>query len=122
MRKLQTNAILVPWYISTFFKVISPFIDPVTKEKMIFNQDLRKHVPPAQLDKEYGGDADFEYDHKVYWPALDKMCAERRAASKKRWEAAGSHIGESESYLKGGEQQSLFAAASIPAAAAAVPQ
>lgn len=105
----------MPWYITTFFKVISPFIDPVTKEKMIFNQDLRKHVPPAQLDKEYGGDADFEYVHEIYWPALDKMCAERRAAQKERWIQGGRHIGEYEGYLKGGEQHSLQQEANDPA-------
>jgi len=97
----------VPWYITTFFKLISPLIDPVTKEKMIFNQDLRKHVPPAQLDKAYGGDADFEYDHTIYWPALTKICAEKRAAYEERWVKAGKRIGEFEAYLKGGDQGPL---------------
>lgn len=97
----------VPWYITTFFKLISPFIDPVTKEKMIFNQSLRQHVPPSQLDKEYGGDADFEYVHSIYWPALNKICAERRAAQKERWIRGGKQLGEYEGYLKGGDQKSL---------------
>ena len=100
---------IVPWYINTFFKLINPLIDPVTKEKMIFNQDLRKHVPPEQLDKENGGDVDFEYDHSVYWPALNKMCEERRAALKERWIKGGSQIGEFEAYLRGGDHPSLKA-------------
>jgi len=97
----------VPWYINGFFKLISPFIDPITKEKMIFNQDLRKHVPPAHLDKAYGGDADFEYDHKIYWPALNKMCDEKRAAYTQRWIQGGKMVGEHEAYLRGGEEKSL---------------
>ncbi|KAL9087690.1 MAG: hypothetical protein Q9159_003502 [Coniocarpon cinnabarinum] len=97
----------LPWYINTFFKLISPFIDPVTREKMVFNQDLRKYIPPSQLDPEYGGDAEFEYDHKQYWPALCRMCEERRIAMKQRWLKAGGKIGEYEMYLKGGDHLSL---------------
>ncbi|KAI9652980.1 MAG: hypothetical protein M1831_006309 [Alyxoria varia] len=97
----------LPWYITTFFKLISPFIDPVTREKMVFNQDLRKHVPPSQLDKEHGGDVDFEYDHTIYWPALNTMCEMRRAERKRRWEEAGKQIGEYEAYLRGGDQKPL---------------
>lgn len=97
----------MPWYVNTFFKLVSPFIDPVTREKMIFNQDLRKYIPPSQLDKEFGGDADFEYDHSIYWPALERVCAERRAAMMERWIKGGKHIGEYESYLRGGSQAPL---------------
>lgn len=99
--------ITVPWYINTFFKLISPFIDPITKEKMVFNQDLRKYIPPVQLDKAVGGDADFEYKHDIYWPAMNKICAQRRAAAKDRWIRAGKQIGEYEAYLHGGSQQPL---------------
>ena len=74
---------------------------------MIFNQDLAKYVPPSQLDKEIGGQADFKYDHTKYWPALNKMCEERRAAYHERWVKGGKKIGEYEAYLKGGEQKSM---------------
>ena len=74
---------------------------------MVFNQDLRKHVPPSQLDKEHGGDVDFEYDHTIYWPALNTMCEKRRAERKRRWEEAGKEIGEFEAYLRGGDQKPL---------------
>jgi len=74
---------------------------------MIFNDDLRKHVPPSQLDKAYGGDVDFKYDHAVYWPAINKLCTERRAAYKEKWIQGGKRIGEYEAYLRGGEQMSV---------------
>lgn len=52
--------------------MITPFIDPVTKSKLKFNEDTRQHVPPQQLWKEFSGDLDFEYDHDVYWPAFNQ--------------------------------------------------
>jgi len=105
--KLTYLLITVPWFINAFFKLISPFIDPVTKEKMVFNADLRQHVPPTQLDSAYGGDVQFKYDHAVYWPALNKICAERREKYQERWVKSGKHIGEYEAYLRGGDQVSV---------------
>ena len=96
-----------PWYVTTFFKLISGFIDPVTKEKMKFNEPLADYVPKEQLWKHYKGDLDFEYEHKSYWPALNKECNERRAAYRKRWEEAGKHIGEFEIFLRGGDHPSI---------------
>lgn len=100
---------LVPWYVSTFFRLISPLIDPVTRDKMKFNEDLRNWVPPEQLQKSSGGDLDFEYDHAAYWPALTKECQKRQAAYKARWVAAGKRTGEYEEYLRGGRQKSISA-------------
>lgn len=99
----------LPWYISMFLKAINPFIDPVTKEKLRYNEPLTDHVPAAQLMKASGGDIDFKYDHDVYWPALEKMSAERRAERVARWEKAGKLIGESEIYLWGGDKGSVAA-------------
>lgn len=97
----------VPWYVTTFFKLISPFIDPVTKTKMKFNEPLKDHVPPAQLWNVSGGDVQFEYDHAVYWPKLIEICDERRKQCRERWERAGKKIGESEVYLRGGDEESI---------------
>jgi len=102
-----TRILTVPWYITTFFKLISPFIDPVTKSKMKFNEPLIDHVPAEQLWKHYGGKADFEYDHKTYWPALDVLCQQRRTEYRTRWEKAGKKIGEHEEYLRGGAKKCL---------------
>lgn len=91
----------VPWVVWGFFKLINPFIDPLTREKMKFDVDMRKVVPPEQLMKSYGGDVEFEYAHAVYWPALNTLADERRREIRQRWESAGKKIGESEKYLKG---------------------
>jgi hypothetical protein len=97
----------VPWYVSAFLKLISPFIDPVTKTKIKYNEPLTDHVPAAQLMKASGGDVDFKYDHSIYWPALANMAAERKQQRQQRWEKAGKIIGESEIYLWGGDEGSV---------------
>ncbi|CAG8728168.1 10838_t:CDS:2, partial [Funneliformis mosseae] len=73
-----------PWYFWGFFKLLSPFIDPVTKNKIKFvdiknpskvTQDS-SWVNPSdfilenQLESEYGGSNLFEYHHETYWKAL----------------------------------------------------
>jgi hypothetical protein len=84
--------------------MITPFIDPVTVQKLKFNEDLRKHVPPEQLLEASGGDVQFEYDHSVYWPALNKLADQRRESMRERWVKAGQRVGESEFYLRGGSE------------------
>ncbi|KZF26647.1 pleiotropic drug resistance protein [Xylona heveae TC161] len=97
----------IPWPVWTFFKLISPFIDPLTREKLKFNEGIRQYVPPAQLLTTHGGDAQFEYDHSIYWPTLNKIAAERRAAYRERWVKAGRRVGEHETYLRGGDEPCL---------------
>jgi hypothetical protein len=96
-----------PWYVNTFFKLMSPFIDPVTREKMKFNEDLRKYIPAEQLWNQHEGDLNFEYDHTVYWPELNEECKRRREAWRERWEQGGRLFGEYEVYLRGGDHPSL---------------
>jgi hypothetical protein len=97
----------MPWYVSIFFKLISSFIDPVTKDKMKFNEDLRLWIPPSQLWNEFNGDLNFVYDHPVYWKGLQEQTDKRRELYRQRWEKAGKRIGEFEDYLKGGDAKSL---------------
>ncbi|KAL8826003.1 MAG: hypothetical protein Q9170_007573 [Blastenia crenularia] len=91
----------IHWVVWTFFKLINPFIDPATREKLKFDQDLRQFVPPSQLLKMYGGDVEFVYDHDVYWPALNELAAKKRAMMMERWINGGKKIGESEYFLRG---------------------
>ncbi|KAI5289341.1 hypothetical protein KEM54_004035 [Ascosphaera aggregata] len=97
----------IPFAINGFFKLITPFIDPVTREKLKFNEDLRQLVPPSQLIDAFGGDVKFEYDHSVFWPALMALSNKRREAYRQRWIKRGKKIGESEYYLKGGEEKGV---------------
>ncbi|KAF4170978.1 hypothetical protein CNMCM8694_003903 [Aspergillus lentulus] len=90
----------VPFVIWGFFKLITPFIDPLTREKLKFNEDLRQHVPAGHLMKSVGGDVEFRYDHSIYWPALNQLADKRRNEYRQRWMQGGKRIGEFEHYLK----------------------
>ncbi|KOS17191.1 CRAL-TRIO domain-containing protein [Escovopsis weberi] len=99
----------VHWVIQGFFKLINPFIDPVSRAKLKFNEDMRQYVPPEQLwSADWDGELDFDYDHEAYWPALMEMCRQKKEARIARWEAAGKHIGESEDYMAGSTDESVF--------------
>lgn len=98
----------MPWIVWGFFKLVTPFIDPVTREKLKFNEDMKQYVPPEQLwSADWGGDMDFDYEHDVYWPALNGMCETRREEKMRRWVAGGKLVGESEEYLSGGTDVSV---------------
>ncbi|KAE8377348.1 CRAL-TRIO domain-containing protein [Aspergillus bertholletiae] len=97
----------MPFMIMGFFKLITPFIDPLTRQKLKFNEDLCQHVPAAQLMKSMGGEVEFRYDHAIYWPTLNQIADQRRAAYRERWIQGGKRIGEYENYLKTGASPSL---------------
>lgn len=97
----------IPWVVNGFFKLITPFIDPLTRQKLKFNDDMRQHVPPEQLWNEFHGDLEFEYDHEIYWPTMLKLCEEKHAEQHERWVKGGKHYGESEDYIKGGNTPSI---------------
>ncbi len=83
----------MPWWVNAFFTAISPFLDPVTKDKvsdrrliasrhgsfaedrwtpwqMRFNPKLPELIPAEQLDAEFGGSYNLKFDHAVYWNTL----------------------------------------------------
>jgi hypothetical protein len=84
----------MPWWVNAFFTAITPFLDPVTKDKvrcwgvdrqqgtranpmigvcapqMRFNPKLQRLIPASQLDAEFGGEHNFKFDHQVYWKTL----------------------------------------------------
>ncbi|EPX70979.1 sec14 cytosolic factor family protein [Schizosaccharomyces octosporus yFS286] len=92
----------IPWAVWGFFKLISPFIDPITREKLKFNEPLERYVPMDQLDTNFGGSLKFEYFHEKYWPKIVELCKTRRENGLERWRKMGSKIGTSEWDIKGG--------------------
>ncbi|CBQ69397.1 related to PDR16-protein involved in lipid biosynthesis and multidrug resistance / PHO13-4-nitrophenylphosphatase [Sporisorium reilianum SRZ2] len=61
----------VPWFINAFFTAVTPFLDPITKEKIRFNANLAEFVPADQLDAEFaGGRYNYEWDFQKYWNTL----------------------------------------------------
>ena len=86
----------VPFLVNAFFKLITPFIDPLTRPKLRFNPDCIGEglFDPSELLSEWnGGTVHFEYEHDRYWGPLVRMCAERREKLWAEWRALGGKIG-----------------------------
>ncbi|KAG6856772.1 hypothetical protein H0H87_000950 [Tephrocybe sp. NHM501043] len=64
----------LPMLLSFFYKGISPFLDPVTRDKMRFNPDLNELIPPEQLDADFGGEHHYEFEAKSYWDQIVAAC------------------------------------------------
>ncbi|KAF9488216.1 CRAL/TRIO domain-containing protein [Pleurotus eryngii] len=64
----------LPYILSFFYKGISPFLDPLTRDKMRFNPDLLELIPKSQLDADFGGDYHFEFEPKSYWRQIVEAC------------------------------------------------
>ncbi|OLL24157.1 CRAL-TRIO domain-containing protein isoform B [Neolecta irregularis DAH-3] len=103
----KAMVINMPWFITGFFKIISPFIDPLTRQKMVFNEDMRSHIPPRQLDSEFNGDLRFEYVHTEYWPCILEITQLRSEGMKRRWRELGACVGISEYDLKEGLEEEV---------------
>lgn len=76
-----------PWFFWPFFRIISPFIDPVTRSKIKFVDLKHKYDPakaakehewvnmfeyytPEQLEKDFNGSLNFKWDFAKYWQTL----------------------------------------------------
>jgi hypothetical protein len=96
-KALLTN---IPWLGWTFLKIIHPFIDPLTREKLVYQEPFPNYVPIEQLDNDFGGEVMFEYDHAKYWPVMNEIAARRRESYMKRFHELGSTVGLSEVDLR----------------------
>ncbi|KAL9655638.1 hypothetical protein ABK040_002301 [Willaertia magna] len=71
------SALLVdtPFIFNIFWRAISPFINPVTKAKINFvkgndtekAKQFSKFMDVAHLEKHFGGESDFVYNHQEFW-------------------------------------------------------
>ena len=66
-RALVTN---LPFILNFFYKGISPFLDPVTRDKMRFNPNLLELIDEDQLDSDFGGNYEFEFEPNSYWDQI----------------------------------------------------
>jgi len=78
----------LPPLLSFFYKGISPFLDPVTRDKvgrlgflapterlkvsiqMRFNPDLLELIPREHLDANFGGGYEYEFEPVCYWEQI----------------------------------------------------
>ncbi|KAI0649476.1 CRAL/TRIO domain-containing protein [Trametes meyenii] len=92
----------VPFFVNAFFKLITPFIDPLTRPKLRFNPNCLTEglFTEEQLLSEWGGSAHFEYSHERYWNPLVQLCAERRELLWEQWRERGAKVGVREWDIK----------------------
>ena len=60
----------LPFILQFFYKGISPFLDPITRDKMRFNPNLEELIPDDHLDVQLGGSYAYHFDPDVYWNSL----------------------------------------------------
>jgi len=128
--RLGTALILnVPFLLHAFYKMISPLVDPVTRNKMKFNpkpvEDGLFAADDLFKDSGWGGSRDFVWDHDKYWAPFVRMCDEVRAAQMARWRKLGARVGCDEWDYKSDvvvDRVEDAAAAQAVAEGAAVPQ
>lgn len=97
--------------VNAFFKIIMPFVDPVTRNKVKFNPRVIEDgyfTADQLMAYGWGGSREFEYSHEKYWPELVRMSDERRAHIKARWRELGAKVGISEWEMKTGSTQAVI--------------
>lgn len=76
----------VPWFLSTFFAAISPFLDPNTRTKisMLRSPDnVKDTIPLDMLDADFGGLWRYDFQFDKYWD--DLLVRERRRGRGREW-------------------------------------
>ncbi|AET40851.1 phosphatidylinositol transporter Ecym_6481 [Eremothecium cymbalariae DBVPG len=104
-KALLTN---IPWLAWSFLKMIHPFIDPQTRDKLVLDEPFENYVSLDQLDKSYGGYLDFVYDHKTYWPKLLEYTKNNRTHCMQRFHRFGGTVGLSEYDMIGHHDELKF--------------
>lgn len=96
----------IPFLMNALLKIIWPFVDPVTREKVKFNPKVvdEGFIAPEMLMNAHGwpGAQEFVWDHEKYWPNLLEVCNKRREEQMDRWRTLGGKVGISEWDIKGG--------------------
>lgn len=83
----------IPWIGYALLKLISPLIDPNTKQRLVFDEPFTNRIDPHNLDYHYGGDMKFDYDHSIYWPDFKQKIEKRRVDNYEKWDQLGGTIG-----------------------------
>ena len=109
-KALLTN---IPWLGWTFLKLIHPFIDPLTREKLVFDEPFVNYVPKQQLDKDFEGGVNFDYDHSKYWNKMIDISQDKKHSYYERFEKFGSVVGLSEVDLRGTNEVLIHPVGSI---------
>ncbi|KAG7195552.1 uncharacterized protein KQ657_003319 [Scheffersomyces spartinae] len=104
-KALLTN---IPTLARVFLNLIYPFIDPLTRVKLVYDRPFPEFVPAQQLDYDFGGDVNFEYDHEKYWPTMIEIATKKKTHYMSRFEKFGKRIGLSEVDLRSDNEELVY--------------
>lgn len=93
----------IPFVASVFLKLCWPFLDPYTKQKVLFDNPFSDFVPAEQLPKSYGGDVNFKFDLDKYWQGLLEIGQAKFDKYLERFFELGGTVGLSEVDLRSHE-------------------
>lgn len=100
-----------PYLAHALLKMLMPFMDPATKSKIVLDEDKIKEVVDVdQLDKDYGGLVDFEFNHDQYWEDLEITVTEVRTHWVTKFRELGGTLGLEEKDLKPFWTQKIYLA------------
>ncbi|KDR85491.1 hypothetical protein GALMADRAFT_218588 [Galerina marginata CBS 339.88] len=89
----------LPMLLSFFYKGISPFLDPVTRDKMRFNPDLFELIPASQLDADFGGEHEYEFEPESYWDQIVAACGVTPKGTRVDFPPASTATSEPQVYI-----------------------
>lgn len=92
----------MPMLANVFLKLCWPFVDPYTKQKCKFNEPFADYVDKEMLAYNFGGEANFEYDHDHYWDDFVGHVDKKRNIMMDNYKKLGGGIGLSEVDLREG--------------------
>ncbi|KAF8808744.1 CRAL/TRIO domain-containing protein [Phlegmacium glaucopus] len=95
----------LPFIVTTTLKIIMPFVDPITREKVKFNPNIFGEglfLPDMVMKQGWDGNQDFEYVHEKYWAGLVELCESRAKDWMENWRSLGGKVGIAEWEYKQG--------------------
>ena len=91
-RCLLTNG---PFWLTILFKLIDPFLDPVTRSKISINRPIiaEGDFTTDQLVKEWGGEREFVWDYDRYMNKLVEISSMMKEKRLNKWRELGGKVG-----------------------------
>ncbi|CEP64358.1 phosphatidylinositol transporter LALA0_S11e02278g [Lachancea lanzarotensis] len=90
----------IPWYCWNFIKIFHPFLDPVTRSKLIYEESFETYIEQSQLEVLHNGKLEFVYSNDIYLDDLEHSVAERKTQMFQVFLDLGERVGVSEDELK----------------------
>jgi len=94
----------VPYFFTLFYKLLEPFIDPYTRDKVKFNPKVIEDglFSTDMIMKDWGGTRELIWEYDRYWPALIELAQKRKKMLMEKWRELGATVGLKEWDVRSG--------------------